>query len=168
MLIIKTQAEVEALIKDNVLIINDSVTFECSIDVDARIEVMGSINAGDISAWNIKAWNINAGNIKAENINAWNISAWNIKAENINAWNIKAKDIDAWNIKAKDIDAWNIKAKDIDARNIDAWNIDACNIYFYAVCVAYKSFKCKSLKGRRDNSKYLCLDSEIKIGGEQC
>ena len=64
----------------------------------------------------------------------------------------------ARNISAEDISAWNISAGDISARNISAWNID-----YYAVCVAYNSFKCRSIIGKRKNSKHFCLDSEIKI-----
>lgn len=56
-----------------------------------------------------------------------------ITAEVITAWNIDALNIDALGINAWDIYAWNIYAGDIDAGNID----------YYAVCFAYKIFKCK-------------------------
>lgn len=74
--------------------------------------------------------------------------------------NIVALDIDAWNI-----DAWNIDARNIHAYNIRAYRINAENISFYALCFAYKSFKCKSITGRRENAKYGCLDSEVQIIG---
>src|SRR3990167_29589 len=73
----KTQAEVDADIKNNILKIEDSVTFECSIEIKARI-VARNINAGDINAGNINAWDINARNIIAGNINAWDINARDI------------------------------------------------------------------------------------------
>src|SRR3990167_6581471 len=88
MKIYKTQKEVEKDIKDYILTVNESVTFECSINIDASLKVAGDIKARDI----------NAGNI-----NAWNINAWNINARDINAGNIKARDINAGNIKARDI-----------------------------------------------------------------
>ena len=123
MKIFKTQEEInQALNSDGNLIINDSVTFECSFAI-----------AGNITAWNISAWNISAGNISARDISALDITAWNITA---------------WNISA-----WNITALDISARDID----------YYAVCVAYNSFTCKSIIGKRKNSKHFCLDSEIEI-----
>ena len=84
MKIYKTQSEVDADIKDHMLIINGDVKFECSIFIQASIKV----NAGDIDAEDINAWNINA-----EDINAWNINAWNINARDINAGNINAGDI---------------------------------------------------------------------------
>lgn len=90
-------------------------------------------------------------------INAWDITAWNITAWNITAWDITAWDITAWNI-----DASGIKARDITAGNITAGNIDARGIDYYAFCIAYKTFKCKSIIGRRENSIHKCLDNEIE------
>ena len=101
---------------------------------------------------NIKASDINAGNI-----NAWDINAWAISAKNINAQDIDALDISAW-----DISAWNIKACDIKSVNIKANKIS-----FHAVCFAYKTFVCNSIKGERLNSKYFCLDSDVVIKGDK-
>ena len=67
-----------------------------------------------------------------------------------------------------DIEAWNIEAaEDIEARNIVAGNIKAGRdikaekISFYAVAFAYSGFKCKSIFGRRKNSKYFCLVTRL-------
>ena len=101
-------------------------------------------------------------NIDARDIKAWNIKAWNIKA-----WDIDACDIDARDIDARDIDVRNIDACDINAWDIKAWNINAGEIKFYAICVAYNTFKCKSLVGIKENAKAICLDSEVFIEGEE-
>ena len=85
-------------------------------------------------------------------INAWNINAWDIDAGDINAGSINAKDINAGSINAKDINALGINAGDIN---------------YWAVCFASKSFKCKSIKGRRSNSKHFCLDNEIIFKKEE-
>ena len=106
---------------------------------------------------NISAWDINAGNIDAGDINAWNIDA-----ADINAWNIDAGDINAWNIDAADINAGDINAGDINAANINALNIDAANINYYAVCIAYQTFSCMSVRGKRKNAIHACLDGEIE------
>ena len=53
----------EADIKDGVLVVNEAVTFECSIAIKAIIKVKGNINA----------WDINAGDITARDINARDI-----------------------------------------------------------------------------------------------
>jgi hypothetical protein len=86
-------------------------------------------------------------NIKALDIKAWNIKAYNIKAGDIYARDINANDIDAWNIKAQNIDALGINAQDID---------------YFAYCIAYYTFKCKSAKSSRDNSVCKCLDGKIE------
>lgn len=62
------------------------------------------------------------------------------------------------------IAAWNITARDINADDITARDINAWDISFYAICFAYNSFKCQSITGRRENSKYGCLDSDVVIG----
>ena len=97
-------------------------------------------------------------NIDAYDIEALDINAWNINACNINANNIKAR-----NINAIDIDACNINADNISACNIEACNISANNISYHAVCFAYDSIKCKSIKGRRKNSKHFVLDGKLEV-----
>ena len=142
MKIYKTQEEIEADIKDDVLTVEGDVKFEVSFSITASLKITGDIIA----------WDIIAGDINALNINAWNI----------NALNINARDIEALNINARDINAWDIEAGDINALNIEAWDIS-----FYAVCFAYVKFVCKSVIGRRDNSKFFCLDGDVKTGVEK-
>jgi len=155
MKIYKTQQEVEADIKNDILLIEGDVRFECSIAISVSIVVnAGDINAVDINAWDINAGNINAGNINAVDINAWDINAGNIKALDINAGNIKAEDINAWDINARDINAVDIKAVDINA-----WDIN-----YYAFCCAYQSITCTSIKANRIKaSEPICLDGKLTI-----
>lgn len=96
--------------------------------------------------------------IFSNDIKAWDINARNIKSRNINAWNIKASD---------DINAWDINAWDINASDINASDINANNISFYSVCFARETFVCNSIKGRRENSKYFCLDSDVVIKSQK-
>ena len=137
------------------------------VELNFDLNVDSNIHAYNINACNISACDINACNISACDINAGNINACNISACDINAVDIKASDINACNIKARDINACNIKAVDIKARDINAVDIKARDINFYAVCFAYKTFVCKSIKGERPNSKHFCLDSEIVIKGDK-
>ena len=83
MKIYKKLEEVLKDVKDNVLVVNESVTFEFSLKIEASLQIAGDINAGNINAWDINARNINAWDINARDINAWNINAGNI-----NAWDI--------------------------------------------------------------------------------
>lgn len=87
----------------------------------------------------------------------------NIKACDINA----CEYINARNIKSSNINAWNINVCDIEACDINAGNINANKISFNAVCFARETFVCNSIKGRRENSKYFCLDSEVVIKSQK-
>ena len=175
MKVYNTLEEVNEDIVDNVLTIQGDVTFTMPLlKIDASILVKAgnikawNINAGSIDAWNIDAGSIDAWNIKAWDINAGDINAGDINAGSINAGNIKAGDINAGDINAGDINAGsinagNIKAGNIKAGNINAGDINAGDISFYAVCWSYFSLKCKSIVGRREKSKYFCLDKEVEI-----
>lgn len=92
----------------------------------------------------------------AGNITAENITAWDIRAKNITAGNVTAGDITVWDITVWGITAWNITAGDITAKHITAGDIS-----YYAVCIAYQTFTCHAVKGRRKKSLHACLDREI-------
>src|SRR3990167_6452080 len=149
MKIYKTQNEVERDIKDNVLALDESVEFQCSINIKASLQIEGNINARNINAKDINAWDISA-----KDINAWDINAGDISAKDINAW-----DISAWNINARNINASNINAGDINAKDINA-----SYILYYAFCVVYNSIKCISIKGRKVGyAKPIALDGKIEF-----
>ena len=81
--------------------------------------------------------------------------------------NIEARNIESWDIKSGDINAWDINACNIDSGDIKSCNIKSNNIDFNAVCFAYESFVCNTIIGRRENSKYFCLDSEVVIKSQK-
>ena len=105
MKIYKTQAEVEADIKDGLLKVDDDVKIECNININA------SIICRNLYCWDLDCGNLNCG-------------------------------------------------------NLDCGDLDCGNLSYYAIAVAYYKFKCKSVVGRRINSKHFCLDSEVIIMGE--
>ena len=86
----------------------------------------------------------------------------NVKS-NIYAWNIYGKNINALNINAKDIYACRLDANDIKVHDISALSINANNINYYAICYAYENIKCKSIKGRKYNSKHFVLDGKLEV-----
>ena len=88
----------------------------------------------------------------------------NVKS-NIYAWNIYGRNINALNINAKDIYACRLDVNDIKVHDISAMSINAGNINYYAVCYAYENIKCKSIKGRKHNSKHFVLDGHVYIDG---
>src|SRR3990167_3816548 len=94
-----SQKEFEAKIKDGIFRSEESIDITSfNLDVEAKIEVAGNINA-----WDIKAGNINAGDI----------NAWDIKAGNINAGDIKAKVVSYYAVAfaRKDIKVKSIKGR---------------------------------------------------------
>jgi len=68
-----------------------------------------------------------------------------------------AASISCWNLTCWDLTCWNLNCRDLTC-----WGLSCGDLNYYAFAVAYNSFKCKSAKGRRDNSIHLCLDSEIE------
>jgi hypothetical protein len=108
------------------------------------------------------------GNILGEGGKKFNLNVkGNLYTKNINARDINARDINARDINARDIDARDINAKDIDAGDINAKDIDARDIFYYAVCFAYNDIKCRTIKGKKDNSRHFVLDGEIIIKEEK-
>tara|TARA_S200002703_G_C3609988_1_gene187349 strand:- start:21 stop:503 length:483 start_codon:yes stop_codon:yes gene_type:complete len=136
---ITNQQELDKLIatadKTNTIVLNENLEIIFDCEIPCNIKVCGNTTARNIEAYgNIKAHNIKLyGNIDAGNITAGNIDAGNITAGNINAWKIIARNIKAHNIK------------------------------YYVLCIAYESFKCESVSGRRKNSFHKCLDQDIEI-----
>ena len=139
--------------KTNTYIFKEDGEYINLIKFNFNLNIASSIDAKDIESHNIHALDINACDI-----NAWNINAHDIFACNVHAWDINACNIDAWDINAGDINAWDIYAGDISS-----FSIVANNIVFSAVCFAYESIKCDSIKSRRENAKFFVLDGNIEI-----
>ena len=66
-------------------------------------------------------------------------------------------------LKCKNISCKSLKKSFKVKGNIDAENINALNISYFASCVSQETFKCVSVKGRRDKSIHVCLDNEIEF-----
>ena len=140
----------------------DLIVFDFDLNVDANIDA-GNIIARDIGAYNINAWNINASDINARDINSWGINAWNINAGDIKDETLISNNIYAHDIETNDINAFEIKVHNISALDINAYDIKANKISYYGVCFAYNNIKCKSIKGRRKNSKHFVLDGKLEV-----
>lgn len=137
---------------------NFSEKVEQQVEINFNLDIESNIEALSIKAKHIKAKNIDVlRGIKSKDIIAENITAgWGIYS-----WDITAKDIDSHTIRAQ-----NIKANNIYSCNIHASSINANDIDFHDICFAYESFVCNSIKGRRKNHKYFCIDSEVIIKSE--
>ena len=90
----------------------------------------------------------------------------NINCFDINSHNIDCHDINCCNIDCLNIDCHDINCYNINCHDINCFDIDCAGINYYAVCFAYNNIKCKSIKGRRKNSKHFVLDGKIEIIGD--
>ena len=148
-------------------IIEGNLVLEKDTEFDESIEVSGSILGKDGHRFNLKV----EGDIDCNNIDCHNITCLDINCRNITCHNITCLDINCLDINCLDIDCLDINCLDIDCHDIDCNdiicnNIDCCGIRYYAVCVAYKNIRCKTIVGRRKNSRHFVLDGKIEIRGD--
>ena len=78
--------------------------------------------------------------------------------------NISGKDGFKYKLTVKgDLNCFDLHCFDLNCCDLDCRNLHCRNLNFYAVAIAYNSFKCKSWKAIRKNYIIKCLDGEIKI-----
>jgi len=81
----------------------------------------------------------------------------NIRCEG-GLWNLECRNLDSFNV-----DCCDLTCRNLDCRNLDCWVLNCNNLSFFAIAIAYFSFKCKSWEAHRDNYIIKCLDGEIEI-----
>ena len=72
--------------------------------------------------------------------------------DNITCGHLIGREIYCRQLTAGNMRCYNLTAEKIHARNIE----------YFALCVAYKEFTCRSAKGTRENARHFCLDKEIE------
>ena len=132
------------------------------ICINFFLDIEEDIIANKIIARQIQVNDIYANDVRVLYIDACDIHANNIYASKINANDIYANDIDANDIITQNIDAKNLRAFNIYAQNIKSYMID-----FSIVCLAHKKIICKTINGKRENSRYFCLDSDVVINKKE-
>ena len=90
----------------------------------------------------------------------------NIRCEGGN-WNLDCLNLKCGNLDCRNLDCWDLNCGNLNCGNLMCGNLNCENLHFYAAAVAYKSFKCKSWKARRNNFIIKCLDGEIEIKDEK-
>ena len=125
--------------------------------VDDGIEI--AFDGFSIEA-NIVCHNISSKDYR-RNIDCWDIDCMDIDCTDINCRNIDCTDINCRNIDCWDIDCTDINCRNIDCTDINCRDINCMDINYYAVCFACNNIKCKSIAGRRVNSKHFCLGGGI-------
>ena len=84
MKIYKTQEEVNADIKDGVLVIDGDVRFECDISIKASIVV----TKGNLNCWNLKCFDLTCWDLKC-----FDLTCWDLNCENLTCGNLKCRDL---------------------------------------------------------------------------
>ena len=102
--------------------------------------------------WVMKKDEIIEGDLKVEG----NISGKDGKRYNL----IVKGDLDCW-----DLNCWNLNCHDLNCLDLNCRDLNCRDLDFYAVAIAYSSFKCKSYKARRDEFIIKCLDREVEVTG---
>jgi hypothetical protein len=88
-----------------------------------------------------------------------------LNCRNLDCGDLNCRNLNCWNLDCGDLNCRNLKCWDLDCGDLNCRNLDCKDLNFSAVAFSYKSFKCKSVIGRRTNSKYFCLDREVEITG---
>ena len=155
MKIYNNEQEVKKDLIDWILKVDGDIkfTFNLRMDID--------IIANNIIAEIIKDFHVN--NIKCEKIIAGEIKCKNIISNDISSPYIIADFIKSNKVESNDVECKKIKADKIDVYSIYSYHIDVNEIIYYGECIAYKTFKCKSIKWMKENSKHFCIKWEIEI-----
>jgi hypothetical protein len=150
-------------IKGN-LVLTENTTYNDNLKVEGNIICEGgTFNLevfGDLKCWNLKCWDLKCWNLKC-----WNLNCGNLDCGDLNCGNLDCKNLDCWDLNCLNLDYWDLNCGNLKCWNLDCWDLNCLNLNFSAVAFSYKSFKCKSVIGRRTNSKYFCLDREVEITG---
>ena len=117
--------------------------------------------------WVMKKDEIIEGDLKVEgNISGKDGNRYNLIVKgNLDCLDLDCLDLDCWDLDCWDLNCGDLNCWDLECLDLDCWDLNCGNLNFYAVAFAYNSFKCKSVKGRRENHKYFCLDKEVEVTG---
>jgi len=72
-----------------------------------------------------------------------------------------------WNLTCWDLTCNDLNCNDLDCRDLTCWDLNCRDLNFWAIAIAYNSFKCKSWKSERKNYIIKCLDGEMEIEEEK-
>jgi len=77
------------------------------------------------------------------------------------------RDLKCNNLACKDLKCWDLACRDLSCNNLacnnlKCWDLKCRDLSCYAFAIAYKTFRCKTAKARRENGFHKCLDSEIE------
>ena len=92
---------------------------------------------------------------------------WNLDCRNLDCWDLNCNNLNCNDLKCWNLTCWNLNCNDLDCRDLTCWDLNCRDLNFWAIAIAYNSFKCKSWKARRKNYIIKCLDGEMEIEEEK-
>jgi len=123
------------------LILKENTTINNDLKVEGNIRCEGGI------------WNLDC-----RDLNCWDLDCGDLTCLDLNCRNLTCLDLNC-----KDLTCWDLTCRNLNCKDLTCWDLDCWNLDFYAVAIAYTSFKCKSWKAGRDNYIIKCLDGSIEI-----
>ena len=107
------------------------------------------------------------GNIICEG-GRWDLNCWDLNCLDLNCKDLNCRDLDCWDLNCLDLNCNNLICLDLNCNNLICWDLNCrdlncLDLSFYAVAIAYNSFKCKSWKAKREKYIIKCLDGKIEV-----
>ena len=97
------------------------------------------------------------------NISGKDGERFNLKVHgDLNCRDLNCEDLNCDDLNCEDLNCENLDCLNLNCENLDCFNLNCRDLTFYAVAIAYKSFKCKTWKARRENHVIKCLDGKIE------
>ena len=123
--------------------IKGNLIMEKDMTFNEDLKVEGNISGKGGERFNLKViGDLDCRNLDCNNLNCWDLNCWDLNCNNLNCHNL-----DCWNL-----DCWNL----------NCLNLNCKDLTFYAIAIAYNSFKCRTWKARRENYVIKCLDGRVK------
>lgn len=146
------ETDTEIIIEGNLELTEDFKTNKSLIvkgNIFGKGKVRYNINvSGNLNCWNLNCWNLNCGDLNCNDLNCGDLNCWDVNCRNLNC---------------RDLNCRNLNCGDLNCRDLKCWNLICEDLTFYAVAVAYYSFKCKSWKAKQGNFIIKCLNREIQV-----
>jgi hypothetical protein len=148
------------------LVLKENYYIDDDLKVEGNIRCEGglwNLDCGDLNCLNLncgdlKCWDLNCGDLKC-----WDLKCWDLNCGDLNCWDLNCGDLNCGDLNCGDLNCLDLDCGNLNCGNLNCGDLNCLNLNFYALAIAYKSFKCKSWKARRENYIIKCLDGEIEV-----
>ena len=161
-------------IKGNLIMEKDMI-FNESLKVEGKIlgkngDIFNLIVNGNLTCGNLNCNDLDCLNLNCRNLNCFDLTCWDLDCRNLDCLNLTCGNLNCRNLNCGDLNCGDLNCSDLTCSDLNCWNLNCRNLDFYAIAIAYNSFKCKSWKAKRKKFIIKCLDGEIEgkeLSGEK-